>query len=59
MKSMRKIFAERLLDLALSGDAQHYSALARSLRRTLSAGALKRLADIAEGKKSSASFIGR
>lgn len=51
MRSVRQIFAERLLELALSGDAQHYSALARSLRRTLSRGMLKRLAEIVEGKR--------
>ena len=51
MKSVRQIFAERLLELALSADAQHYSALARSLRRTLTRKALNKLAEIAEGKR--------
>ena len=33
MKSVRKIFAERLLALVCDADAQHYSLLARAARR--------------------------
>lgn len=51
MRSVRQIFAERLLELALSADAQHYSVLARSLRKTLTRKSLDKLAEIAEGKR--------
>lgn len=51
MKSVRQIFAGRLLELALSADAQHYSVFARSLRSVFTGKMLERLAEIAEGKR--------
>lgn len=50
MKSVRQIFAERLLELALSADAQHYSALAWAARR-LPWFIVRRLSAVAEGKR--------
>ena len=47
MKSIRKIYAERLLALVCDADAQHYSLLARAARR-LPKCIIRRLAAVAE-----------
>lgn len=49
MKTIRSIFAERLLALACDGDMVHDSALARALRK-MPFSFFVRLAKIAEGK---------
>ncbi len=46
MKSVRKIFAARLLTLVCDADAQHYSRLARAARR-LPKFVIRRLAAVA------------
>lgn len=50
MKSVRQIFAERLLSLVCDADAQHYSPLAWAARR-LPWFIVRRLSAVAEGKR--------